>query len=723
VVDVIDREGKGTDARRRRRARPAAVLGALALATAGSACAAHAAPRELRLATDRLTPCATSSPAYCIAPSLAAARPSPLTLLVGTERLTRCETSPLAYCGTLSVPLDYAAPSGPHISIAYRWYPASAPAGAQIGTVVPAEGGPGYGSIGSVRGGYNAQYGPLLEHWNMLAVDNRGSGRSTPIGCPALQRFSGPTGTAEYQQAAAGCAAALNHRWKYPGGGWVHASDLFNSAPAAEDLASVIAALGVPAVDLYGDSYGSFFAQVFAARFPTLVRSVILDSTYQSVGLDPWYRSAISSMPAAFDTVCARAPACAGAAPGSSWARIARLAESLRQQPISGTVPGAAGTRRGVSMTVVGLVDLVNDAAADPQIYRALDAAARALLDAGEAAPLLRLYAERLAEDEAYSGQPASSYSDGLYLATSCLDYPQLFEMSAGGAARVAQLQVAEAALSPSTYSPFTTAEWLQQNQNTEAYTACLDWPSPTVAQPPTTGSLPLLPRSLPVLVLGGELDTWTPPSDIAKVLAEIGGHARFVELRNATHVVGEGDTLCAATLIQAFVADPGGVDALDASCAASVPPIHAVGVYPATLAQQPPLEASPASSASTASLRLAAAAVATAGDAVARHGAIAAVLDQGLLGGNVRSNPSGTVLSLTNDQLIAGVAVSGTVTLSPAADPLDGESALATLSVTAPGVRSASLTAGWSTQGAGARAQVVGTVGGEPVSGSLPAP
>src|ERR1700759_5511470 len=114
-------------------------------------------------------------------------------------------------------------------------------------------------------------YGPLLKRWNMLVLDNRGTGESTPLNCPALQDFSGPTGTSAFQKAAARCARSLNHRWKSPGGAAVHASDLFSSAPAAEDMASVIRALGLSKVDLYGDSYGSFFAQVFAARFPKLV--------------------------------------------------------------------------------------------------------------------------------------------------------------------------------------------------------------------------------------------------------------------------------------------------------------------------------------------------------------------------------------------------------------------------------------------------------------------
>ena len=65
----------------------------------------------------------------------------------------------------------------------------------------------------------------------------------------------------------------------YRGGGWVHASDLFNTAYSARDAEGVVRALNVGRVDLYGDSYGSWFAQVFASRYPALLRSVTLDST------------------------------------------------------------------------------------------------------------------------------------------------------------------------------------------------------------------------------------------------------------------------------------------------------------------------------------------------------------------------------------------------------------------------------------------------------------
>jgi pimeloyl-ACP methyl ester carboxylesterase len=648
----------------------------------------------------------------------------PATLVVGTQTLTRCAAAPLAYCGSLSVPLDHIRPAGPRISIAYRWYPASSPAaGRAAHTVVPVEGGPGYPSIGSVQEGYAPMYGPLLARWNMLAVDNRGTGHSTPVNCPELQEFSGPTASQAFRQAAAECAASLNSHWHYPGGAPVHASDLFTSSAAAEDLAEVIGALKLGRVDLYGDSYGSFFAQVFAARYPRLIRSLTLDSTYQTVGLDPWYRSSATAMASDLNTVCARSPACESAAPGSSWVHIGELAQSLREHPISGTVPGPDGSAVHVSMDVVGLVDLLNDAAGDHFIYRGLDGAARAVLQEGYDAPLLRLYAQRLKEDEAYFDIPASQYSDGLYLAVSCLDYPQLFEMSASPATRALQLQAAEGALPSSTFSPFSTSEWLSQDQNTEAYSACLDWPSPTVAQPPVTGPEPLLPASMPVLVLGGELDTWTPPGDVPKVLAQIGGHSRFIELANATHVVGEGDTLCGSSLIQQFVSHPAAIDSLNASCAPLVPAIHTVGVYPATLSEQPPIQAAYGNTAGLSALGIAAAAVSTAGDALARYQAIEATKDLGLLAGSVTATRGGDTLTLTGDEMIEGVSVSGTLNLTSAVPAIDGDAVTASLTVSGPGLPGSSLQATWTSAGTGAVASVAGAVGGEAVQGTMPAP
>jgi hypothetical protein len=290
--------------------------------------------------------------------------------------------------------------------------------------------------------------------------------------------------------------------------------------------------------------------------------------------------------------------------------------------------------------------------------------------------------------------------------------------MTAPPATRAAELATAEAALPATTFAPFSTTEWLGQDEYTEAYTACTAWPTPTDAEPPTT-TLPLLPPTLPVLVLGGEFDTWTPPSGVGQVLGQLGGDHRFVELANATHVVGEGDQPCGSTLVQAFVADPAALRTLDVSCAAAVPPIDTVGVYADRVGEQPPLDPGPGDTADVPARRLAAVAVATAGDAVARWDGTDDTHDTGLHGGSVRVHGGGRTLLLHGDTLVPGVPVSGTVRVGATA-------VTASLRVTgADG--SETLTVAWPLGVAGATATVLGTVlgtaGGSVVAGSVPAP
>jgi len=49
---------------------------------------------------------------------------------------------------------------------------------------------------------------------------------------------------------------------------------------SVRDLAFILRALALPKVALYGESYGTFFAQAFAANYPEMVDSLVLDSAY-----------------------------------------------------------------------------------------------------------------------------------------------------------------------------------------------------------------------------------------------------------------------------------------------------------------------------------------------------------------------------------------------------------------------------------------------------------
>ena len=446
---------------------------------------------------------------------------------VGSVTLHRCVFM-AGWCGSVRRPLDPARPHGPSIDIRLRWLPASSRR-ARGHALVAVEGGPGFATIES-RYGYQAMYGPLLRTRNLLLVDNRGTGTSGVLRCPSLQRVAGAGGTPGFARRVARCSRTLNRHY-------AHASDLYATAYAVNDLSAVLHRLRLGRVDLYGDSYGTWFAQSFMARHPHQLHSVILDSAYPVRGQDVWRAAAGDASRYAMDAVCSRDPACSTTAPGSATGRLAQLLDVLRQGPISGATRDADNAKTRVTIGPDALVDLVGDAGIDPVVYRELDAAVRAAL-AGDRVPLLRLVAQSRSFD--HFAYPASLWSAGLYFAVSCTDYPQLFDMRASSAER--RRQFADAIrTAPDSFGPFTPEEWLQQGAWAEDYYGCLEWPRPIHQAAPVPSDAQPLPRSIPVLVLAGDLDNRTPRSEAEKLTPTLGATVRLVTLRNTTHVLGEG--------------------------------------------------------------------------------------------------------------------------------------------------------------------------------------
>jgi pimeloyl-ACP methyl ester carboxylesterase len=610
-----------------------------------------------------------SSASALVAPARPSSPAPAATRTVGTLKLRRCERSPLAYCGSVLVPLDYSSALSPDIRIGFRWLPATADARA-AGTILAVEGGPGFASTGT-EAEYVTQAGLLLRSRNMLLVNLRGTGNSTPVNCPALEKFGhvqaqdGPA----FDQAVAACGNQLNHTWRYrDGGGWVHASDLFNTAYSARDVLRVMTALRTGRADLYGDSYGSWFAQVFASRYASHLRSVTLDSTYQVLGLDPWYTTTVVTARRAFDQACELSVACSEATAGrhgegaTGWGRIAQLATRLAARPVTGETTTEDGTRGKLTVTALTLVNLVNNAGFDPVVYRDLDAAGRALIQRDDPVPLLRIAALSLGFDD--DNYPLPEYSDGLYFAVSCTDYVQLFSREATPATRLSQYQAALASEPARTFAPFSVAEWTSLDQYTEAYSACLNWPSPARTVPPVTAHPPLVPRSLPVLIMSGTLDSLTPRLDGATLVArQVGPSARLVTFANLTHVMlQDQNDACPASVYQAFLRHPGRLHQLNVSCAARVTPVHTVGSYPRTLATTIPATARPGNTAGRQALRAAATGVASVGDEISRYPLLSGDIDRGLRGGTVTFS-GGDVLriALRNVRWVSDATINGT--------------------------------------------------------------
>ena len=375
-------------------------------------------------------------------------------------------------------PLDPGRPDGPTIGIQTQWVPASD--GHAVGTIVAVEGGPGYPSTGSYDE-YVGTFHALLKTHNLVLVDNRGTGGSGILRCPRLQRYTGRTSGPRFAKLVGACGDSLNHRFKLPNGRWLHASDLYGTAYAVADLAGDAA----PAADRPSDDLRRFIRQLVHAGVhrtaPGAGRAVILDSTYYLRGLSPWYASSAIEARRAMLRVCERSIACNAHDGARRWRGSRRCgagapAADLRDHP--------AGGRHAVRETITPglLADLVQDSGSDPVILRESDASVRAAL-AGDDAPLLRL----VAQEQAYNHGTESAvyFNDPLYMAVSCTDYPQLFDMRASPRVRARQFARAVAAHPSHAFAPFTTAEWVTPER---LFAAVRRLPGLAIADPHGTG-------------------------------------------------------------------------------------------------------------------------------------------------------------------------------------------------------------------------------------------
>jgi pimeloyl-ACP methyl ester carboxylesterase len=547
-----------------------------------------------------------------------AARTAPPTITVGTVTMRDCAGPAQAFCATINVPYQYGNPAAGTIKLGFQWYPATS--GKATGTIMAIQGGPGYATTDYASAYYNlfADGGEgggqdLLRGDNLLLVNLRGTGNSSPFTCRALQNWDLADGTRAYAVDTGKCGYQLNHTRKLKGGkGYVRGSDLYTTAIAARDVATLLNRLQVGKVNLYGDSYGTFFSQVFTARYARLLDSVTLDAAYPVSQADPWYPHTIMTARTAFTLACERSVACSRAAPGSSWARIAPFASYLRRHPVTGKTMDAYGDVLTETVGVDQLIELVNIAGEDEMVYRELDPAVRAATEHHDDAPLLRL-----AAIEIYTGNsgPANQFNDGSYQATTCLDYPQPFSYSASPARRQRQYDAAVARLPRRLFAPFTVHEWV--TEPAEEFDACLDWPAPPPnLRPVNLTPRPYAPANLPVLVLSGDLDSLTTPYEGQQTARDMGPSARWILIRNDVHINAMDDTFgCASGLVDEFIANPARLMTMNASCADHTPEVRVLGNFPARLALVIPATATAGNEADGTGLRLAADAVAVVGD------------------------------------------------------------------------------------------------------------
>jgi pimeloyl-ACP methyl ester carboxylesterase len=617
---------------------------------------------------------------------------------LGGMTLHPCAVTARALCGTVERLWEPADPSAGEVRVGFAFVPARDTSRPALGTVVPHEGGPGYSTTGTGES-YAQMYGPLLGRRNLLLVDQRGTGLSKPVSCPALQDL-----TIAYRVAAGRCGRALGAR-----------ADDYTTARSADDLAAVVRRLGLGPVDVYGDSYGTFFAQVFTGRHPRLVRSLVLDSAYPTYGESAWYPTQGPAMRRAFDLVCRRSAPCreAGRPFVPTLRRVLRI---VRTRPWTGVSHDADGVRARVSVDGPTLVAVAFGATYTPAFYREMTAALRSGLQ-GDRAPLLRLVAEALGGGTD-AGDPVD-YSEGLDAAVACHDYPQLYDMTAPpGAVRERQYANAldeRTRRHPGTYGPFTVREYAASDWQE------LDWCTRWPVAPRSNPAAPPRPRGghyprLPVLVLSGELDSITTAAE-GRLVARQFPDARQVLVANSFHVTAVGDVDdCAQRLVRAFVESPGSTGRRLRACARRVEPVRAPGIFAQRLTDLRPAR-SPRP-VPLAIRRTGPAAAATVADLQDRWWNNYSGKGFGLRGGTwTYAGDDTVVFDLTAVRLLAGTAVSGRAVWDRYGERMDVD-----LRVRGSGPHGR-LRGHWDTRRTGATAALAGVLDGRSVRLTFRAP
>jgi pimeloyl-ACP methyl ester carboxylesterase len=185
-------------------------------------------------------------------------------------------------CANVQVPLDYDEPNGEQITLAVARRPATDP-DHRIGSLFVNNGGPGNSVIEFMHTDVtNVLSAEVLARFDIIGMDPRGVGESTPVRCFATaaeqqeffaQRVPFPTTTDEIGDFTAG-SIEIGRRCAERNGELL---EHLSTANVARDMDLLRRAVGDDQLTYAGYSYGGLLGITYANLFPQRVRALMLD--------------------------------------------------------------------------------------------------------------------------------------------------------------------------------------------------------------------------------------------------------------------------------------------------------------------------------------------------------------------------------------------------------------------------------------------------------------
>ncbi|MFO0659249.1 MAG: alpha/beta hydrolase [Polyangiaceae bacterium] len=372
---------------------------------------------------------------------------------------------------------------------------------------------------------------PLFERvrrrHDIVFVDQRGTGDSHPLQCEGSESaMSDPFATGSVKESLAKCLASLDADTR-----------TYTTTAAADDLDDVRKALGYSTINLWGGSYGTRLALVFARQHPTSVRTITLDGvapvdmhlpltlaedSQRSLDIVLDHCSHDESCSKRFPQVRAQLDTLLGPRPkpweSSELARLTSGHPRLDHDAIAGSLRALLYRAESAAM-----IPFVIDAMSREGDHRALVMMIKTLVRSTRHA-----------------------MSEGLFFSVICAeDVPTITEDELNHRA---------------------ANTFLGANVSRSIVEGCSAWKAGT---PPPGFHAPVRSEA-PVLILSGEQDPATPPPYAERVAATLphSVHAVFPNVGHGASPVG-----CAPQLIAQLI-ESGTTEKLDVSCARQVPAV-----------------------------------------------------------------------------------------------------------------------------------------------------
>jgi len=426
-------------------------------------------------------------------------------------------------CGHVIVPLARNGAVPGTVTLAIRRH--RAPVGEASTAIIALAGGPGQAALPFAEE-FVELLGSVTATRDVIAFDQRGTGLSHPLSCHAFER---PRAYRSLGALVSACAGQIGSQRAF-----------FTTQESVEDIEAIRQAGGYQKLVLYGTSYGTKVAEMYAQEYPEHVEALVLDSVVTPAGPDTLSRSTFAAIDRVVDALCARR-ACAHVTRNPA-ADLARLLARMRRGPLHGSALDGHGRGHRVAIGPSAVFNVLLQGDFSPLLRGELVTDVRAVVD-GDRAPLARLTVDATAA----AASEQEDFDTPLYYATTCEEQSFPWNRNSSPQARLAEARAAVRALPASAFAPFTPATAIELSD----IPACARWPFAGALAPPPSAPLP----AVPTLILSGAADLRTPTADARALAAQIPGAQLLVVPFTGHAVLGDEPTNCARDAVAAMFA------------------------------------------------------------------------------------------------------------------------------------------------------------------------